>query len=125
MPVETLRERAKRGELYLCERDGEVVGTVALKDSEPELWGEDEGDCLYLHTLAVRPDLRGSGLARWMLNWVETFAGERHRSRVRLDCLAELDSLRRYYREAGYTELGIKRMNETWVAALFEKELGR
>src|SRR5436309_1745530 len=94
MPVETLRQRAEDGELYVCLRDGGVIGTVALKEADPELWGDDDGTCLYLHTLAVRPDLRGTGLGRRLLEWVEASAREAGKSSVRLDCLAELQPLR-------------------------------
>jgi hypothetical protein len=58
-----------------------------------------------------------------MLDWAEHVAREEGRSLLRLDCLAEGTALRRYYREAGYTEVGIKQMNPTWCAALFEKRL--
>jgi GNAT superfamily N-acetyltransferase len=123
MPVEAIRRRAEYGELYVCVRDDEVIGTLTLKEADPELWGDDEGDCLYLHTLAVRPDLRGTGLGSWMIEWVETSARERGKTTVRLDCLAHSKPLRRYYRKAGYEERGVKQMNPTWLAALFEKRL--
>lgn len=123
MPVEILRQRSERGELYVCVREGEVIGTLTIQGADPELWGNDAGECLYLHTLAVRPDLRGTGLGRWMLEWVESSARERRKTRVRLDCLAHSESLRHYYREAGYEERGVKQMNATWIAALFEKRL--
>jgi GNAT superfamily N-acetyltransferase len=123
MPIETLRGRAERGELYVCVRDGEVIGTLTMQEADQALWGTDQGECLYLHTLAVRPDLRGTGLGRWMLEWVEASARERGKARVRLDCLAHSEPLRRYYRGAGYDERGVKQMNATWIAVLFEKEL--
>jgi hypothetical protein len=43
MPMETLVRRLERGELYVCLRDGEVVGTLALQGADPDLWGEDGG----------------------------------------------------------------------------------
>jgi GNAT superfamily N-acetyltransferase len=123
MPLETLDQRLQRGELYVCVLDGEVVGTLALQAADPDLWGEDGGRCLYLHTLVVRPDLRGTGLSHRMLEWAAHVAREEGRSRLRLDCLAEGTALRRYYRDAGFAEVGIKQMNPTWRAALFEKRL--
>jgi N-acetylglutamate synthase-like GNAT family acetyltransferase len=123
MPLETLVGRLERGELYVCLRDGEVVGTLALQGADPDLWGEDGGRCLYLHTLVVRPDLRGTGLGHRMLEWAEHVTREEGRILLRLDCLAEGMALRCYYREAGYTEVSIKQMNPTWRAALFEKRL--
>jgi GNAT superfamily N-acetyltransferase len=123
MPVETLADRVERGELYVCIRDGEVIGSLTTQEADPELWGEDEGECLYLHTLVVRPDLRKTGLGHWLLQWVEILARQRGKTKVRLDCLAQSEALRRYYQAAGYEERGIKQMNETWAAVLLEKRV--
>lgn len=74
--LETLVRRLERGELYGCLLEGAMIGTLTLQDTDPDLWGEDGGRCLYLHTLVVRPDLRGTGLGRWMLGWAEQIASQ-------------------------------------------------
>lgn len=123
MPLKALVSRLDRGELYVCVREGTVIGTLTMLDADQDLWGEDEGCYLYLHTIAIRPDLRGTGLGHWMLGWAEQVARQRGKSALRLDCLMEGEALRRYYRREGFTEVGSKQMNPTWCAALFEKRL--
>ena len=85
---------ASPGVLWLAERDGEPVGTVALTD---------EGDGVgQLRWFLVTPTARGSGLGRRLLRALLDHARARGYAYVRLWTVDGLDAAARLYTDAGF-----------------------
>lgn len=103
---QSLRDWMGDGELFVARLGGDLVGGLIIMWSDPMFWG-DPGDAAgYTHGLLIDRKHKGAGLGRELL----TFAEERivHSGRVlsRLDTVTTNHALRRYYRQAGYQEVG-------------------
>jgi GNAT superfamily N-acetyltransferase len=86
-------ERAP-GRLWLAERAGEVVGTVALTD---------EGDGVgQLRWFLVAPGARGSGLGRLLVRTLLDYARGQGYTHVKLWTVHVLDTAARLYTEMGF-----------------------
>jgi GNAT superfamily N-acetyltransferase len=90
----------ERGETWLAERDGEVIGTLVVQWDDPIFWAGHPRDAGYLHRLAVRH--HGDGDGARLLRWAEQHTARRGKPFLRLDCVASNDALRAYYERAGY-----------------------
>jgi GNAT superfamily N-acetyltransferase len=116
-------ERIARGWCYPAWRAGAPVGTLALLPSDEVLWGADQGDALYVHSLAISRAVAGQGVGLALLRWAEGEAVARGRCFLRLDCMAQNPGLRAYYRRAGFVECGTVVEEDGWQATLLEKDL--
>lgn len=110
------------GEVFLAYLDGEAVGTFSLQCSDPDFWGEQQDDALYLHKLATRHCVRGRGVGLAMLRWAEQYTRDRGKTYLRLDTLATNHILCRYYEQAGYIDRGTIETPH-FLARLFEKRV--
>ena len=79
----------------VAERNGEMVGCVLVE--------EQEGD-LYFGRLSVLPSARGGGLARQLIQAVETEARHRGLAGVRLGVRVVLTDNQRLFQALGYHE---------------------
>lgn len=83
----------------------ELVGTLRLLLREPIVWPEAvEDDAIYVYNLAVRRAWASRGFGGRLLEWAGNRAASLGRKCVRLDCMADNDFLRDYYRQAGFEE---------------------
>jgi GNAT superfamily N-acetyltransferase len=122
--AEWVRERLDRREFHLAKIGGETVGVFRLLDSDPGLWEENPGEALYIHSLAVPRRWKGHGIGRCILLWAEAYATGDDRAFLRLDCLAENETLCRYYEQAGFAERSVKEIKIGKIVRrvrLFEK----
>lgn len=81
-----------------------TVGQFLLNANDPfdaTLWSdvEDWRDALYLHRLIIQEPFRGIGLTPKVMEFAEAKVKEAGRHYLRLDCLANSEPLRRFYRE--------------------------
>jgi GNAT superfamily N-acetyltransferase len=113
---------AESGALWLARQNSEIVGTVTLLWSDPEIWGPDDGKAGYIHKLAVKRAVAGQGVSTLLLRTIESQIRAAHRSLARLDCWAGNNMLRRFYSNQGYTLLDAF-VEETWEVARFEKHV--
>ena len=126
-----LTECANRGELYLAGEEGARMGVFTLvnrqEGTDSFCWGQDSGECAYLHSFAVRRAWAGRGLGRRMLSWAEEASVSAGKKLLRLDCSKDNPRLRRWYEEAGYALRGECLPNNTGgrVLALYEKDLAK
>ena len=97
-----LAEWTSAGVLRVAVLDGKVVASVAVWFHDPTDYWPDEGLATYVRDLMVSPGHRHQGLGSYLLGWAEQFSVGEGRNRVRLDCEAANQRLRRYYQEAGY-----------------------
>ena len=72
-----------------------------------------------LHSLAVRADVRGHGIARALIGAAEERAGARGRTLMRLDAAVDDEIIRGLYRSLGYHPFGL--LSERAGAVRFEK----
>jgi DNA-binding MarR family transcriptional regulator len=105
---------APRGCLILASLNGEPVGCGALRTV-----GAGVGE---IKRMWIAPAARGLGVARRMLQELESIAGRRHLRVIRLDTNASLTEAQKLYRSSGYRE--IERFNDNPYADFwFEKQL--
>ena len=116
-------EKIAAGEVYVARLDDEPVGVVRVLWSDDLFWGEREnGDAVYVHSLAVRRGRAGSGIGAALLRWVENRAHECGRRFARLDCTAENPALAAYYEGHGFAPVGTAGVGGE-AMTLFEKAL--
>jgi ribosomal protein S18 acetylase RimI-like enzyme len=111
------------GEMYLAVLDGRPAGTFALQWSDRETWGDVPDDAGYVHGLAIRREFAGTGLGREMLGRAEQMVSRSEREFLRLDCVADNETLNEYYRRAGFTRRGSAVVRGLAVT-LYEKRVG-
>ena len=100
-PVEQWRERARPGErsvTFVCERAGAFDAMVTA------FVGQDT-KTVYLVGMWVAPDLRGSGVARELVEQVAEWSRGRGRSRVVLSVANGNVRAGRLYEKCGFVEL--------------------
>lgn len=96
-----------RGEVFVVrEPDGPLAATLQLQESDPDVWGPDDGAALVLHRLCVARTHAGEALGLRLLDWACGQVRSRGRRLLRLDCVASNVALRAYYAGAGFEERG-------------------
>jgi Acetyltransferase (GNAT) family len=110
----------ERGETWLAERDGAVVGTLVVQWEDPMFWAGYPNDAGYLHRLAVRRP--GTGLGAELLRWAEIHTVEAGKQFLRLDCIAGNGRLRAYYERAEYRHVGEVTVG-SYTEARYEKRV--
>ncbi|WP_296381828.1 GNAT family N-acetyltransferase [Winogradskyella sp.] len=101
----------EREELYALEIDGQVKGTIVIStfmDEEymPIKWLTKNGNNIYIHRLAIHPELQGKGYAQRLMNFAEQFAIENNYSSIRLDTFSQNKRNQKFYELRGYKRLG-------------------
>jgi ribosomal protein S18 acetylase RimI-like enzyme len=92
-----LAAKAAAEELILAYVDGRLAGC---------LFAAPRGDALYLGKIAVRPDLRGRGVARRMFALAEASARERKFRALELQARIELTENHRTFMALGFEKTG-------------------
>ncbi|WP_179348520.1 GNAT family N-acetyltransferase [Winogradskyella pacifica] len=101
----------KRNELYVLELDKVVKGCIVistLMDSEyiPIEWLTKNENNIYIHRLAVHPELQGKGYAQQLMSFAEQFAIDNRYSSIRLDTFSQNKRNQKFYELRGYKRLG-------------------
>lgn len=113
--VEVTRERVSAGQAWVAERDGRLVGTIAMSGPKPasgQYLRDPVPDCYtqpghaILAQLAVHPDMRGQGLAEQLMDAAEAWAAEQGYTHVVLDTALPAIALQRRYARRGYAPVG-------------------
>ncbi len=104
----------RSGETWVVELDADLIGVVVF---------EVRPDHLLLENIAVRRDFRGTGVGRYLMDFVEEQALERGRTEVRLYTGELMTQNRHYYPQRGYVETHREMMNGR-VAVWYTKSLG-
>jgi protein-tyrosine phosphatase len=119
MPLSSVEGAIDRGEVFVLEDQGELVGSVSVMWSDPVIWGDRPDDAGYVHGLMVRRSRAGANLGRELLAWAELHIRRHGRPRARLDCVSTNKRLRRYYEDAGYTLVGFNDLRDVTTGVLF------
>ena len=101
----------KRKELYTLEVDSHVVGCVVIStliDQEylPIKWLTPNKNNIYIHRLAIHPNLQGKGYAQQLMDFAEQFAIDNNYSSIRLDTFSQNKRNQKFYELRGYKRLG-------------------
>jgi ribosomal protein S18 acetylase RimI-like enzyme len=90
-----------RGRMWIAARGAQVVGSIAIVDAEPGI-GQ-------LRWFLLRPEVRGRGLGRRLLDEAIAYGRERGFSGLFLWSFSDLAAALRLYRRAGFTTTLTKR----------------
>ncbi|MBC2843976.1 GNAT family N-acetyltransferase [Winogradskyella flava] len=101
----------ERGELYVLEIRDNVKGTIVISTLMDEeyrsiKWLTDNGHNIYIHRLAIHPDLQGKGYAQQFMDFAEQYAIENNYSSIRLDTFSQNKRNQKFYELRGYKRLG-------------------
>lgn len=114
-PTEKTAEEALcRGDLFVEEYAGDIVGTAVINSIQPDIykkaqWRYDcgNGGACVLHTLATDPAAGGKGFGRKFVEFYENYAKKCGYTCVRMDTNEINLNARRFYKNLGYEESGI------------------
>lgn len=100
-----------KGELFMFKDGDALAGIVLLMQVPGEwdhgLWGPDGHESVvYLHRLAINRDYAGTGLGADIMRWAEQGVSFPGKDRIRLDCIADNETLNKFYSGMGYTFKG-------------------
>ncbi len=101
----------ERNELYVLEIEGYVKGSIVIStvmDVEyiSIKWLTLNENNIYVHRLAIHPELQGKGYARLLMDFAEQFAIENNYSSIRLDTFSQNKRNQKFYELRGYNQLG-------------------
>ncbi|MBB3067694.1 5,10-methylene-tetrahydrofolate dehydrogenase/methenyl tetrahydrofolate cyclohydrolase/GNAT superfamily N-acetyltransferase [Paenibacillus baekrokdamisoli] len=119
--IEQIHESFQDGsEIYIARLNGELVGTLQIWWSDPEVWEAlDDQESGYIHRFAVSRNHGGLGIGSLLLDWAETYIRSKGKHQVRLDCMATNERLNQYYLDNGYQPRGVKVWGNGWKSNLF------
>jgi ribosomal protein S18 acetylase RimI-like enzyme len=91
---EAVRQELQTTKAIVAGNDDDIIGCVFYSPKE---------DFVYLAHLAVLPDYRGLGIAKALVQAVETKTLEQGFSKIRLSVRLALETTRAFYERLGYT----------------------
>ncbi len=110
----TARDALARGDLFVAEEDGAVVGTGIINQQQVDVY--EQGDWQYpapdreimvLHTLVIHPAHYGKGLGPGFVRFYERYALEHGCPYLRIDTNQINSKARAMYKKLGFVEIGV------------------
>lgn len=108
---ETAEAALARGDLFVQEQNGEIVGTAILNQTQVDSyaganWRYDapDSEVMVLHTLVIDPEAKSRGLGREFAAFYEGYALAHGCRYLRIDTNARNARARRFYQKLGYAE---------------------
>jgi GNAT superfamily N-acetyltransferase len=118
---EWIEPKVATGEFFIARLNARPIAVARILLSDPLFWGDrDDGEALYVHSLAVLREYAGQGIGQQFLDWAAEEALRSGRRFLRLDCAADNLPLCAYYEEAGFVSLGPVHVGNA-IMMLFEK----
>ena len=101
----------KRNELFVLEINDEIMGSLVIStlmdiEYHPIDWLTDNENNIYIHRLAIHPDVQGKGHAQQLMDFAETYAIENNYTSIRLDTFSQNKRNQNFYEIRGYKRLG-------------------
>lgn len=110
-------------DVYAAYMDGRLAGGFSIHWGFEEIWGDRYSeDAGHVHRLAVARAFKGLGLGSRLLQRAERIIGERGKTWLRLDCMADNPSLNAYYMRQGLRHCG-RYDGDGWSANLYERSV--
>ena len=110
---ETARQAQRRGELFVEEDGGVVVGAAIINQTQMDAyrkadWHYDaaEQDVMVLHTLVIAPGASGKGYGKAFVHFYEQYALAHNCHYLRMDTNSRNVRARDMYRKLGFREAG-------------------
>jgi ribosomal protein S18 acetylase RimI-like enzyme len=128
-PREIVEGSIERRETYLAFASGQVVGSIALYEEDPNWWGDHPPDALYVHRLVVSLNARSQNIGVELLDWAQRQVAAAGRTWLRLDCGTDNLRMREYYERLGFGHvedvvvslLGAGSDRGAWRGSLYER----
>lgn len=92
------------GAVYVLTLNDLVIGTATVFEEDPLIW-EDAEPAFYVHRMATDRAFKGNGLSRVMIGHLAEEAKSVGKASLRLDCWAENEKLKEFYRSLGFKML--------------------
>ena len=110
----TAQAALKRGDLFVLEDGGVVVGAAVINRQQVDVYAQGEwkypapdDKVMVLHTLVISPKAANKGYGRQFAAYYEQYAAENGCTCLRIDTNARNMRARSLYRKLGYMEAGI------------------
>ncbi|MBV7269021.1 GNAT family N-acetyltransferase [Winogradskyella luteola] len=105
------RNDVKREELYILEINNAIKGTIVIstfmdKEYIPIKWLTKNENNIYIHRLAIHPELQGKGYAQQLMDFAKRYAIDNNYSSIRLDTFSQNKRNQKFYELRGYKRLG-------------------
>ena len=106
--VDVTRRRVSRGECWVADWEGRLVGTIVFEDAAQTRGCDwyDRPEVASFHQFAVEPELQGNGIGGALLDRVERRAGETGAAEIALDTAEPAAALIDMYTRRGYRQVG-------------------
>lgn len=112
--TQILVEALARGELFLEEADGVLVGAAVFNQHQSDYydlapWQVDAAkeEVMVMHTFAIDPAARGQGFGRAMANFYEAYARAHHCRALRIDTSHLNHAALHLYAQLGYKKIAV------------------
>jgi ribosomal protein S18 acetylase RimI-like enzyme len=97
-------------QLWKLEVANTIIGLIVLTEIIDEeyknvKWLTENNNNLFVHRLAVDPNLQGKGYAQKLMDFTENFARERNYKSIRLDTFSKNKRNQQFYEKRNYTRL--------------------
>ena len=111
---DTARQALKRGDLFVQEDGGEIVGAAIINQTQvdayyggPWQYAAEDNEVMVLHTLVIDPAAKEQGCGQAFVKFYEDYARRSGSLCLRMDTNAKNENARRFYKKLGYSEVGI------------------
>lgn len=111
-PSSFFAQEINKGAVFVARRDGKLMGTVSLYESDDFIWDNDAAPALYIHRLASLRTAEGRGVGAALIEWSRQRAAELGKHWLRVDCWANNDELCRFYAQQGFSSMRDKNTGE-------------
>jgi GNAT superfamily N-acetyltransferase len=109
-----IEKEIKEGRQWKLMADEEIACNWAITFNDKEIWAErDKNDSIYIHRIATNPSFRGHRFIVDIVNWARGYARSQEKQFIRLDTLGNNTRLIQHYTSAGFSFLGIFRLDNT------------
>ena len=110
---EGLKSSYRIEDSFIAHQKNKPIGCMFLLESDSFFWPEIEADSsLFLHKLAVLPELQGKGIGNKMLEWASGYTKRQGKAWLRLDCHGGRPKLRQIYEAFGFRLVDRKPLGE-------------
>lgn len=100
----------QRGDLYVAEREGKLVGFICINKVEPVEyngldWASNE-DCMVVHRMAVSPDHRRGGIGTELIKFADELALANNIRYLKTDTYSINIKMNALFKKCGYDLVG-------------------
>jgi len=107
---ESFIQDVEKSELYVSCRNDKIIACISLCNEMDSVYSEvkwvtENKQNLYIHRLAVHPNLQKDGVGRSLMDFAENFATKNKYISIRLDTFSQNKRNLKFYESRGYQRL--------------------